>query len=213
MAKTKILISSAFLVVLLLPACIGGMDKYGAKIKRMHADQITIDAILPANAPSISQQYHRLPKGNINEQRKEHLGIDITAAKGTAVIAPANGVVSASYFEPFYGNTVEVDHGRDAAGRQLHTIYKHLADRKVQSGDRLVRGQEIGGLGRTGALSSGILHLHFEVLREDEKGKLTQVDPSLYWADGVGRVTCFAKSKHWPDKPFKTTYPVICKAL
>lgn len=194
------------------------MDKHGATIKKMYRDQVTIDVVLPHNAPSISQHYRRFKLDNahatpgIDEgQRKEHLGIDIIGVKGTAIIAPASGQVVKSFVDPAFGNTIEIAHGTDATGRSLHSVYKHLASKSVKVGDHVVRGQRLGGLGNTGILSSGILHLHFEVLRQNSRGVLEAVDPSLYWLGGAGQVVCYSANNTWPEQPFRISYPVICK--
>jgi murein DD-endopeptidase MepM/ murein hydrolase activator NlpD len=199
-----------FVALVFLTGCIGGLDTHGAKIKKMYADQITIDTVLPANAPSISQQFHRFENVLLNETRSEHLGIDIIAPKGTAVIAAAAGVVVQSNYHPMYGHTVEIDHGNDPKGRSVHTIYKHLTTRLPKPGDKIARGQKIGGLGRTGVLSSGILHLHFEV-RRDEGARLPKaVDPGEFWFNGKGIVTCYNSHRNWPHDPLRFTYPVVC---
>lgn len=200
------------LIFVLLAGCLGVDQEFGASRKKMYADQLTINVVLPANAPSISQNFWRFPKTNAGqEQREEHLGIDITAKKGTPILAPAPGRVAKSYFEPMFGHTIEIDHGTDSTGRRIRTLYKHMSARLAQSGDVVVRGQRIGALGKTGILSAGILHLHFEVLREGQDGRVVPVDPSAFWMNGVGRATCFTHSKNWPDTPFKITYPVQCR--
>ena len=185
---------------------------YGKQIKQMYVDQATIKTILPKRAPSISQHYRRLPGHMAGpDHRKEHLGIDFVAAKGTPVLAPARGVVVKSGHGPLYGNTLEIDHGVDRDGRRIHTVYKHLNSKDVKIGDKVVRGQKLGGLGRTGLLSSGLLHLHFEVLHEDKRGNLQAVDPGLYWTGGRGRVQCFVKGRYWRAKPIRMTDPVQCE--
>ncbi|MFT4716427.1 MAG: murein DD-endopeptidase MepM/ murein hydrolase activator NlpD [Paracoccaceae bacterium] len=208
LAKAKLAV-----LALLISGCIGGMDKHGAKIKKMYPDQITIDTVLPKNAPSISQQFHRFKNPLLNESRSEHLGIDIIAPKGASVIAASNGTVVQSNFHPMYGNTIEVNHGKDAKGRQVRTIYKHLNSRALVVGERVTRGQMIGGLGRTGVLSSGILHMHFEVRRTIASGRAIAVDPGEFWVKGMGQVSCFDSAKHWPKSAVRFTYPVVCKDI
>jgi len=197
---------------MLIAGCVAVDQPYGKVGFKMYRDQITIDTILPENAPSIFQHFRRFPEGfKRSDAREEHLGIDIVAAQETAVIAPAGGRVFKTSFDPFYGNTVEVDHGTGADGRPMRTIYKHLHSVAVKPGDRLRRGQRIGGLGRTGLLSANILHLHFEVRQKADNGRYQAVDPGLYWAGGRGRIVCFNDRKYWPERPFRLTYPVICR--
>jgi murein DD-endopeptidase MepM/ murein hydrolase activator NlpD len=56
---------------------------------------------LPEGASTISQGFNPHPEPQPGGGRE---GIDIYAATGTPVIAPAAGIVTESYFEPFYGN-------------------------------------------------------------------------------------------------------------
>ena len=203
----------AFIWLALLAGCLGNQTEFGAGSRKMYADQITVKEILPPNAPSISQNFRLLgPSAQRDHSQYEHLGIDITARKGTPVLAAAAGRVTASGKGPLYGNVVVIDHGRDRFGRRLETIYKHLDNRIVSVGQKVKRGQELGGLGKTGLQSSGILHVHFEVLRQDKTGRMVQMDPGLFWAEGRGRVTCFDPEKDWPERPFKAIYPVQCKS-
>ena len=86
-----------------------------------------------------------------------HKGVDIAAAKGTEVVAPAPGAVVFTGINGAYGLTVKVQH---AAG--VETLYGHLSKVSVRPGDRVARGQELGRAGNTGR-STGA-HLHYEVL-------------------------------------------------
>ena len=97
-----------------------------------------------------------------------HGGIDIRAAKGTPVHAPARGTVVVAGAQPEYGNTVILDHGND-----LRTLYGHLSRVKVKPGDAVERGDVIALTGNTGR-SSGP-HLHYEIL---VKGR--GVNPRVY---------------------------------
>ncbi len=166
---------------------------------------------LPENAPSITQGFKPETEDNNGNEISGHEGIDIMSAKGTPVIAPAPGVVISSYYEPFYGNRLKIGHGRDENGLFIVTKFFHLSERKVQKGEQVVRGQRIGSLGSTGLLAS-YPHLHYEVRLGENEDMLRYepMSPHLYWVDGVGNVTCFESNKKWPDKPFKTTFPVPC---
>ncbi len=86
-----------------------------------------------------------------------HTGIDFQADTGTPILAAAGGVVVAQENHLFYGNMVEVDHGKD-----LVTRYAHASKVFVKKGDLIKRGQKIAEVGNTGR-STGP-HLHFEVL-------------------------------------------------
>jgi len=85
-----------------------------------------------------------------------HAGLDIGAAAGTPIYAPADGVVRVAGPYPYYGNVVMLDHG---AG--FSTRYGHLSRVEVKAGDRVERGDIIGRVGATGWATGN--HLHYEV--------------------------------------------------
>ena len=163
---------------------------------------------LPESAPTISQGYN--PRPEIDSEATSSAGqegIDIYAKTGTPVITSASGVVIDSYYEPFYGNQIVMGHGNDEDGTSITSRYFHLNERLVNKGEMIVRGQQIGTLGSSGILAS-YPHLHFEI-RVGPRAESS--NPHIYWFDGVGVVTCFDKSKNYPDIPFRTTYPVVCR--
>lgn len=88
--------------------------------------------------------------------RGVHGGLDIGAAAGTPINAPADGVVKAAGPYPSYGNVVILDHGSG-----FTTRYGHLSKVEVKTGDRVVRGDLIGRVGATGWATGN--HLHYEV--------------------------------------------------
>lgn len=91
-----------------------------------------------------------------NGDAEFHSGLDIAAAAGTPVVAPAAGVVSYAGPGGDYGNTVILDHGND-----LTTLFGHLQRVDVTKGQKVHRGQQIALTGNTGR-STGP-HLHYEV--------------------------------------------------
>ena len=99
-----------------------------------------------------------------------HSGVDIAAAKGTRVLAPANGIVADVGNYTLTGNTVIVDHGHG-----VFTAYFHLDTAAVRRGDEIRAGKVIGRVGATG-LATGP-HLHYGVYIH---GK--DVDPAA-WRD------------------------------
>ena len=87
---------------------------------------------------------------------RPHMGIDIPAPSGTPVVAPADGLVSFAGREAEYGRLICLDHGHGYS-----TMFGHLKDLFVQTGDKVKRGQTIGTVGTSGK-STGP-HLHYEV--------------------------------------------------
>lgn len=94
-----------------------------------------------------------------------HRGVDVAAAAGTPVLAPADGTVTVateSYEpSPASGTVIIIDHGDG-----LTTFYSHLGTLEVREGQRVTRGSLIAGVGSTGR-STGP-HVHVEVLRDGE---------------------------------------------
>jgi murein DD-endopeptidase MepM/ murein hydrolase activator NlpD len=85
-----------------------------------------------------------------------HEGLDISNRLGTPVIAPADGIVSATGKDFSYGNVVVVSHGFGVT-----THFYHLSKILVSAGQKMKRGDKIAEVGTTGK-STGP-HLHYEV--------------------------------------------------
>lgn len=89
--------------------------------------------------------------------RSPHRGVDIAAPAGTPVVAPASGVVTLLHHDMFFtGVTVMIDHGFGVS-----TVYAHLADATVETGDAVAAGDVIGHVGMTGRATGP--HLHWGV--------------------------------------------------
>lgn len=88
-----------------------------------------------------------------------HPGIDIANSVGTPVRAAADGVVFRAYQSSSYGNTVMISH--QIKGKLYTTVYAHLSNYQVATGQRVAQGQVIGGMGNTGESFGS--HLHFEL--------------------------------------------------
>ena len=83
-----------------------------------------------------------------------HSGMDIAAAQGTPVRAPAGGVIT--FADPdlyLTGGTVVLDHGHGVSSNFLH-----LSRIDVRVGDRVEQGQVIGAVGATGRATGPHLH-------------------------------------------------------
>jgi murein DD-endopeptidase MepM/ murein hydrolase activator NlpD len=88
--------------------------------------------------------------------REFHKGLDISGRKGTPVIATADGIVTFTGKNGFYGNMIKIDHGHGMATR-----YGHLEKILKKTGEAVKRGDVIALMGNTGK-STGP-HLHYEV--------------------------------------------------
>lgn len=122
--------------------------------------------ILPVTGPQSSA--FGLRRYFNNEPRNPHSGIDLVAAEGTPIKAPARAMVldTGDFF--FNGKTVFLDHGQG-----LVTMYCHMSEFDVEPGDVIEQGDIIGKVGATGRVTAA--HLHWGVSLNDER-----VDPYLF---------------------------------
>jgi LysM repeat protein len=113
-----------------------------------------------AGGPMIAGYFMRPVAGGVKTQGIHgYNGIDIGAPVGTTVMASASGsvvVARGSGWNGGYGQYIVIQH---ANGTQ--TVYAHLSQVFVSSGQGVTQGQAIGASGNTGR-STGA-HLHFEV--------------------------------------------------
>lgn len=103
--------------------------------------------------------------------RDPHSGVDLSAPKGTPVVAADRGRVALAATHYFSGKSVFIDHGDD-----LVTVYFHLDWIGVREGESVERGQVIGTVGSTGRVTGP--HLHFGV-----RWHGARVDPTLLLGD------------------------------
>ncbi len=121
--------------------------------------------IMPASGP-ISGVYgsQRILAGTA---AAPHAGLDIAAAAGSVVVAPAAGTVRLAH-GPFTleGNLVMIDHGMG-----LVSAFLHLSRIDVTPGEAVRQGQPIGLVGATGRATGP--HLHWGVTWTD-----VRIDPA-----------------------------------
>lgn len=87
-----------------------------------------------------------------------HSGQDLAADQGYPVYVTGDGVVEkVNYSFSGYGNEIVVDHGFG-----YKTRYAHLSRMDVAEGMKVIRGEQIGAVGKTGKVTGP--HLHYEVL-------------------------------------------------
>jgi murein DD-endopeptidase MepM/ murein hydrolase activator NlpD len=100
-----------------------------------------------------------------------HAGLDIAAAPGAPVYAPADGVVTFAGYDEGYGKMITLDHGYGVTTR-----FGHNAQLYVQVGQKVSRWDVISSVGNTGR-STGP-HVHYEV-----RVNGVPRDPALYILD------------------------------
>lgn len=87
-----------------------------------------------------------------------HTGVDYAAVKGTPISATAPGRVSFIGWQNGYGQVVEISHGSNTMTR-----YAHLSavPNGLKTGKRVLAGEVIGQVGKTGTATAP--NLHYEV--------------------------------------------------
>jgi murein DD-endopeptidase MepM/ murein hydrolase activator NlpD len=121
-----------------------------------------------------------------------HTGIDITAKRGTPVIAAAAGKVIwvgyGLYYgrydeEDPYGLAVTIEHDFGYGDKKLMTVYGHMDRIDVEKDQRVEAGTQLGIVGNTGKTTGP--HLHFEVRVETNSYFRTR-NPELWLAPPQG---------------------------
>lgn len=80
------------------------------------------------------------------EPRRPHFGLDIAAPEGTAVFAPADGLITMTHPDMYFsGGTIILDHGQG-----LSSSFLHLSEILVEAGTFVKQGDLIARIGATG---------------------------------------------------------------
>jgi murein DD-endopeptidase MepM/ murein hydrolase activator NlpD/SH3-like domain-containing protein len=94
---------------------------------------------------------------------REHQGIDIFAARGTRVVAAAEGWVTGAGTNRLGGNVLWI---RTSRGQSHY--YAHLDQQLVGAGAHVQLGEPIGTVGNTGNARTTAPHLHFGIYRRGD---------------------------------------------
>jgi len=123
-------------------------------------------------------------KSAFTEAQEYHSGVDLAAAVGTPVLAPADGRVM--YVGKFpvardstwwrLGSVVALQHGDD-----LLSIYGHLDKVGVRRGQTVARGDVLAQIGESGVIANP--HLHYAVWRRVAGRELEPTEPRLFMLD------------------------------
>lgn len=114
---------------------------------------------------------------NIGFGQEWHQGIDLASTGKVPIYASATGVISRAQALSSYGNVVMIKHIIN--GKIYETNYAHLDSYCVHVGQRVLQGQQIGVMGKTGRAYG--IHLHFEI--HDglwAKGQPNAIDPMKF---------------------------------
>lgn len=128
----------------------------------------------------LPKTYPTVPGGEFGNNRGDHIhqGIDLGCPVGTDVLAAKDGKLTRREDPPGYGHYITIDHANNE-----RTIYGHLSEYKIASGETVKKGDVIalsgGAAGAPGSGDSTGPHLHFQV---EKNG--TPIDPAP-WLDGA----------------------------
>ncbi|MDX1613986.1 MAG: M23 family metallopeptidase [Candidatus Promineifilaceae bacterium] len=149
---------------------------------------------------------------------RPHHGVEFNVPRGTTVLAVADGTVRVAGSDTtvatgpapaFYGNVVVIEHDFTVEGKAIYTLYGHLAEVLVQTGQSVEANEVIGLSGASGVADGP--HLHFEV-RVGQNSYGATRNPLLWLYPfperGVvaGRVT-------WPDGSLASQVPLQLRRL
>jgi murein DD-endopeptidase len=143
------------------------LERFDAMYMPADLDQTSMTWPLPSEYPISSGFGQR--RHPIDGSRSFHRGIDIAAPLGTPILSVATGQVVFAGWKKGYGWVIDVRHGPGWQSR-----YAHAQSIRVQKDERIVAGQVIGRVGRSG-LATGP-HLHLEIVWQGKR-----IDPSSIW--------------------------------
>ena len=102
------------------------------------------------------------------QPRQPHYGVDIAMPVGTAVLAPAPGLVTFVQNNMYFsGATLVIDHGHG-----LSSTFLHLSKIMVKLGQRVTKGQRIARVGASGRVTGAHLDWRMNWLKN-------RIDPQL----------------------------------
>lgn len=99
------------------------------------------------------KRFHPVLKRNIF-----HNGVDLRAAVGVPLYAPADGTIKTAGWLGGYGKIIIIKHAKGYETRSAH-----LSNIYVKVGQKVKKGELIGKTGKTGRITGP--HLHFEIRR------------------------------------------------
>jgi len=120
-----------------------------------------------------------------------HAGMDFRTkqADGSSTVpvgAALKGVVSEVDENTWSGKFIRIDHPNG-----FQSVYFHLSETSMETGQEVATGQKIGMSGNTGSASEAP-HLHFgyrPIKFDKDKGSMVYVDPAPYFVDDMKYLT------------------------
>jgi murein DD-endopeptidase MepM/ murein hydrolase activator NlpD len=131
------------------------LSQVAGNVKAIHEKWAQRPSIWPAQGRVTS--YYGLRFHPIEGRVLFHDGLDIANKSWTPIYSAANGVVKFVGTMDFYGRVINIRHPQSGC----ETVYGHLSQIVVTSGQAVKRGDLIGYMGSTGRSTGS--HLHYEV--------------------------------------------------
>lgn len=118
----------------------------------------------------------------ISGEQAFHAGLDYAGNTNDPIYATMSGTVMVAEFNNGgLGNVIWIKHDND----NYFSAYAHLETFNVSAGDKVTKGQQIGGMGTTG-YSTGV-HLHFVIATVLWGNNASNtIDPEVYLATSQG---------------------------
>lgn len=143
-------------------------SKHLNQVKRVWRDSDHTSAAFQIPAKGRLSSRFGLQRVLNGKPRSPHAGLDVAVPTGTPIVSAADGVVLDTGDYYYNGNTVWIDHGNG-----LLSLYCHLSEIQVNTGDKVTKGQLLGLSGMTGRATGP--HLHWSVLLNT-----VMVEPELF---------------------------------
>lgn len=144
------------------------------------ANSITLKHPLPGSV--VTSRFNPQRKHPVTGVIKPHFGCDMAYGGGITkeVLAAADGeVIFTGYQATGAGNYVKIKHLDGSGSHICTTVYMHMKEIYVSTGQKVSAGQKVGFEGNTG-IGTGA-HLHFELHLPND----TRIDPEPYLTGSV----------------------------
>ena len=153
--RTEMLLSQVKIQSKLMNEVLEKANEKNEQLKCLPAIQPIVNKDLTQTAAGFGMRMHP-----IYRIKSFHAGIDFAAPIGTPVRATGDGQILDTQLYGAQGLRVIIDHGYG-----FKTVYAHLDNFSVKTGQNVIRGEIIGTVGNSGL--SIAPHLHYEVHKND----------------------------------------------
>ncbi|HJS01069.1 MAG TPA: peptidoglycan DD-metalloendopeptidase family protein [Flavobacterium sp.] len=163
------------------------VEKYIAEKRALTASKIAFGGYLEKR--NLYQRSFHF-KNKESKERNIHIGIDLWAKEGTAVLCPLDG-----WLHSFKNNALLGDYGptmilkHQLENEIFYTLYGHLSLESIKNlkiGMLFTKGQKLGNLGNSTENGDYAPHLHFQIINDiaqyqgDYPGVCSESDLDFY---------------------------------